>query len=296
VFRVVHAPVFLCHFASDRRHVKDSDGTWIAQRPPYEPIAAKGKLPSGRLEGYDAWKRTSAIATPFDFDQAQSVRPKGHCVVVRVTSKDPNDGFKPAGGKVQSRALAIANMVLGLKEMIHIREKILTNIDYTIDLLNVSEYRDNKIHTGWLDSRIAMRVRAERPPWYHVYCSLNGSGIGIVLVTPSNDSIEKAIKLNFESSNNEVEYEALIYGLDLALGLGVPQLAIFTDSQLIQRQYTDKNQENGRMAEYAALVHQFMNSFPKNIFDNTLPLRREQTCRRSALHYNNARTIRSPKA
>ncbi|KAF6144717.1 hypothetical protein GIB67_017736 [Kingdonia uniflora] len=112
--------------------------------------------------GYDAWMRTSAIATPFDFDQAQSVRPKGHCAIVRVTIKDPDDGFKPAGGKVQvftfgeSRALAIANMVLGLKEMIHIR---------------VSEYRDNKIHTGWLDSRIAMRLRAERPPRYHVYCS-----------------------------------------------------------------------------------------------------------------------------
>lgn len=29
-----------------------------------------------------------------------------------------------------------------------------------------SDYRENKIHTGWLDSRIAMRVRAERPPWY----------------------------------------------------------------------------------------------------------------------------------
>ncbi|KAF6175732.1 hypothetical protein GIB67_022734 [Kingdonia uniflora] len=153
--------------------------------------------------GYDAWKRTSAVATPFDFDQAQSVRPKGHCVAVRVTSEDPDDGFKPTGGKVQelsfkskpnawayfsvksgggihefsdsqfghvfafgeSRALAIANMVLGLKE-IHIRGEIRTNVDYTIDLLNVSEYRDNKIHTGWLDSRIAMRVRAERPPWY----------------------------------------------------------------------------------------------------------------------------------
>ncbi|CAL5348941.1 unnamed protein product [Camellia sinensis] len=29
-----------------------------------------------------------------------------------------------------------------------------------------SDYKDNKIHTGWLDSRITMRVRAERPPWY----------------------------------------------------------------------------------------------------------------------------------
>ena len=39
--------------------------------------------------------------TPFDFDLAESVRPKGHCVVVCVTSEDPDDGFKPTSGKVQ---------------------------------------------------------------------------------------------------------------------------------------------------------------------------------------------------
>ena len=39
----------------------------------------------------------------------------------------------------ESRALAIANMVLGLKE-IQIRGEIRTNVDYTIDLLNVSLY------------------------------------------------------------------------------------------------------------------------------------------------------------
>ncbi|KAJ4822501.1 acetyl-coenzyme-A carboxylase [Turnera subulata] len=153
--------------------------------------------------GYDAWRKTSVVATPFDFDKAESTRPKGHCVAVRVTSEDPDDGFKPTSGKVlelsfkskpnvwayfsvksgggihefsdsqfghvfafgESRALAIANMVLGLKE-IQIRGEIRTNVDYTIDLLHASDYRDNKIHTGWLDSRIAMRVRAERPPWY----------------------------------------------------------------------------------------------------------------------------------
>ncbi|KAL8171437.1 hypothetical protein V2J09_023241 [Rumex salicifolius] len=153
--------------------------------------------------GYDAWRNTSVNATPFDFDKAESVRPKGHCVAVRVTSEDPDDGFKPTSGKVQelsfkskpnvwayfsvksgggihefsdsqfghvfafgeSRALAIANMVLGLKE-VQIRGEIRTNVDYTIDLLHAADYRDNKIHTGWLDSRIAMRVRAERPPWY----------------------------------------------------------------------------------------------------------------------------------
>ncbi|XP_072977660.1 acetyl-CoA carboxylase 1-like isoform X1 [Typha angustifolia] len=153
--------------------------------------------------GYDGWKKTSVLATPFNFDKAVSIMPKGHCVAVRVTCEDPDDGFKPTSGKVQelsfkskpnvwayfsvksgggihefsdsqfghvfafgeSRTLAIANMVLGLKE-IQIRGEIHTNVDYSIDLMNASEYRDNKIHTGWLDSRIAMRVRVERPPWY----------------------------------------------------------------------------------------------------------------------------------
>ncbi|KAI7988148.1 Acetyl-CoA carboxylase 2 [Camellia lanceoleosa] len=50
---------------------------------------------------YDAWRRTSIFATPFNFDKAESTRPKGHCVAVHVTSEDPDDGFKPTSGKVQ---------------------------------------------------------------------------------------------------------------------------------------------------------------------------------------------------
>lgn len=42
LFRVVHAPIFLRSFASDRRHMKDSDGNWIEEPPPHEPIVAEG--------------------------------------------------------------------------------------------------------------------------------------------------------------------------------------------------------------------------------------------------------------
>ncbi|GFP83029.1 acetyl-coa carboxylase 1 [Phtheirospermum japonicum] len=53
--------------------------------------------------GYDAWRKMSSffIATPFDFDKVESMRPKGHCVAVRVTIEDPDDGFKPTSGRVQ---------------------------------------------------------------------------------------------------------------------------------------------------------------------------------------------------
>ncbi|GKC96824.1 plastid acetyl-CoA carboxylase, partial [Tanacetum coccineum] len=51
--------------------------------------------------GYDAWRTTSGNSTPFDFDKAESIRPKVCCIAVRVTSEDLDDGFKPTGGEVQ---------------------------------------------------------------------------------------------------------------------------------------------------------------------------------------------------
>lgn len=53
----------------------------------------------------------------------------------------------------ESRALAIANMVLGLKE-IQIRGEIRTNVDYTIDLLNVNySHNDKLLYKKCLESR-----------------------------------------------------------------------------------------------------------------------------------------------
>ncbi|KAL0453108.1 UNVERIFIED_CONTAM: protein N-terminal glutamine amidohydrolase [Sesamum latifolium] len=40
-FRIVHAPIFLRSFASDRRHMKDSAGNWISPPPSYEVIVAE---------------------------------------------------------------------------------------------------------------------------------------------------------------------------------------------------------------------------------------------------------------
>ncbi|GMY18857.1 protein N-terminal glutamine amidohydrolase isoform X1 [Fagus crenata] len=40
-YRIVHAPIFLRGFASDRRHMKDSVGNWTAEPPKYEPIVAE---------------------------------------------------------------------------------------------------------------------------------------------------------------------------------------------------------------------------------------------------------------
>ena len=61
----------------------------------------------------------------------------------------------------------------------------------------------------------------------------SGSGIGLQLTSPTGEKIEQAVRLGFDASNNELEYEALIAGIELALAVGVDSLLIQSDSQLV---------------------------------------------------------------
>ena len=48
--------------------------------------------------------------------------------------------------------------------------------------------------------------------------------------------VEEAFWLEGQMTNNEAEYEALIYGLELALKLGVQNLKVLLDSKLVFEQ------------------------------------------------------------
>ena len=61
----------------------------------------------------------------------------------------------------------------------------------------------------------------------------SGSGIGLQLTSPTEEKIEQAVCLGFDASNNELEYEALIAGIELALAVGVDSPLIHSDSQLV---------------------------------------------------------------
>ena len=67
-----------------------------------------------------------------------------------------------------------------------------------------------------------------------------GFGIGILLISPQGDHIPKTIRLVFSDhhrlTNNIVEYEACITGLETALDLGIKQLEIHGDSNLVIQQ------------------------------------------------------------
>ncbi|WJZ87246.1 hypothetical protein VitviT2T_006642 [Vitis vinifera] len=90
----------------------------------------------------------------------------------------------------------------------------------------------------------------------------SGSGIGLLLQSPTGEHLEQAIWLGFPASNNEAEYEAILSGLDLALTLSVSKLRIYSDSQLVvrhvQKEYEAKD---ARMARYLTKVRDTLQRF-----------------------------------
>jgi ribonuclease HI len=57
-----------------------------------------------------------------------------------------------------------------------------------------------------------------------------GKGIGIVLVSPSNVSFDFSSRLKTYCTNNQAEYEALLFDLELLNYLGVKHVKAFGDS------------------------------------------------------------------
>ena len=55
-------------------------------------------------------------------------------------------------------------------------------------------------------------------------------GAGVVIQTPKGDKIECMIRLDFPTTNNEAEYEALVVGLDLARAAGAENMIMHCDS------------------------------------------------------------------
>jgi ribonuclease HI len=59
--------------------------------------------------------------------------------------------------------------------------------------------------------------------------------MGVVLLAPHGDQIKYMVNLDFKAINNMAEYEALLFGLSTALSLGVRQLLVKGESQLIEK-------------------------------------------------------------
>ncbi|XP_075633517.1 uncharacterized protein LOC142605976 [Castanea sativa] len=66
--------------------------------------------------------------------------------------------------------------------------------------------------------------------------TLHAGGIRVILRSPEGDKLEYAAHLQYQTTNNEAEYEALFKGLELAKSLGAESVVVQGDSQLVTNQ------------------------------------------------------------
>jgi ribonuclease HI len=64
----------------------------------------------------------------------------------------------------------------------------------------------------------------------------DGQGVGIVLISPSGAEFEMSSRLDFYCTNNQTEYQALLFGLIMLRSMGVKHVEAYGDSLLVVQQ------------------------------------------------------------
>ena len=60
-----------------------------------------------------------------------------------------------------------------------------------------------------------------------------GVGVGVLLISLGGETVKLMYKLEFITTNNTTEYEALLLGLKAAKDLGIQQISVYGDSELV---------------------------------------------------------------
>jgi ribonuclease HI len=66
--------------------------------------------------------------------------------------------------------------------------------------------------------------------------------VGFILISPTGFEQEVAIRLDFDCTNNQAKYKALLSGLELVVESEVKAVTVFGDSKFIVQQLTGESQ------------------------------------------------------
>jgi ribonuclease HI len=89
-----------------------------------------------------------------------------------------------------------------------------------------------------------------------------GAGAGVIFISPCRETISLSYRLEFEITNNVVEYEALVLGLRAAKEMGIKEMAMFGDVELIVQQVKNVYQaKNPRLRNYRNEVWDLIDNF-----------------------------------
>ncbi|GJY25609.1 reverse transcriptase domain-containing protein [Tanacetum coccineum] len=99
--------------------------------------------------------------------------------------------------------------------------------------------------------------------------SLKGACAGLILIDPARIEYTYAIRLNFASTNNEAEYEALLAGLRIAEKMKVKAFKVKVDYKLVAFQLKGEFVASSEgMAKYLAKAKELTASFRKFSIEN----------------------------
>ncbi|XP_075479532.1 uncharacterized protein LOC142520442 [Primulina tabacum] len=89
-----------------------------------------------------------------------------------------------------------------------------------------------------------------------------GSGVGVVIVSPTGEKIKIAVRLNFRASNNEAEYKSVVIDMKIAREAGATRIILYSDSQLvIQQVKCSYEAREWRLKEYLKVIQELSESF-----------------------------------
>ena len=108
-------------------------------------------------------------------------------------------------------------------------------IDQDFGCFQLSSNQTHETHAK-IEDEIKIPIPNQTDVWKLFFdgsCTKYGERYEVVLISPEKENITQSRKLDFEVTNNVVEYEAFLLGLQLAKSLKVQNLSVFTDSELI---------------------------------------------------------------
>jgi ribonuclease HI len=87
----------------------------------------------------------------------------------------------------------------------------------------------------WTDTQLPpLQIQAECWTLYFDGSVIKmGAGVGLLFISPLGEHMRYAVRLHFPASNNMAEYEALLYGLRIAIETVIKRLDVRGDSQLV---------------------------------------------------------------
>lgn len=89
-----------------------------------------------------------------------------------------------------------------------------------------------------------------------------GSGVGIVIISPERAIFEYALCFEFSTINNKAEYEAIIMSLEAAKELEEWDLKVYSDSQLVIGYIKEDNEaRRENMVNYLQKVEELIRAF-----------------------------------